>query len=321
MPEQPDKTVNSKGFLQKAWDYVRGFGRRIIVHACALLCAGVVASSIGGSFVFLGTYLGLICLVARGTSKKIQWLLPAGLGLLQILFCLGLGLPIYQCIFWGGFQAFVQRVFAKRFDMGFEWVVAILLLPVSLDYLLAVPGVMYILASLASLAGAGALFWKLYKPRDRKETKTAKLKEDIKQDTAEEKPGDPFEDYRTSIAKIRVKQILLPKKLQSCVQSLAMSAEAIIVCMADDARDVDTGRRFLNRYLPAAHSVLDNYSRHAKDAANNPQVAKALSQSEDVIIRLEQAFAYEHKHLLRNDIDDFSAELNVLDTLLKMEGR
>ncbi len=322
MPVILDDSSENQSFFQKALDYAKGFGKRIVVHVCALLCAAVVASSVGGVSAFLGTYFGLICLVARESCVKTKWLLPSSLGLVQAALCLFMGLPLYQCIFWGGMQSFVQRIFAKRFELGFEWFICIFLIPVSLSYLLSLPNVIFLLASFAAIAVSGSIFWRLYKPKNAKDDKKSKAKgEPIKQDSPKEEPLDPFEDYRKSIAKMRVKQILLPKKLQSTVQALTMSAESIIICMTEDKRDLDAGKRFLNRYLPAAHSVLDNYSRHAKDAATNPQVAKALSQSEDVLIRLEQAFAYEHNHLQKNNIDDFSAELNVLDTLLKMDGK
>ncbi len=320
----------NRSFVAKVKDYLKGFGMRILVHGAALLCAGVVAGASVGSFVFLGTYLGLICLVARETSLNTKWVLPTSFGLVQTLICFGLGLPLYQAIFWGGFQAYVQRIFAKKFNLGFEWVVSILLLPVALDSLISSPNLMGILGSFLGLSFVGGVFWRVFAKRYEVKKQDKKLNEpinnkeqevvkDSEEDTIQE--NAPFKDYNDSIAKLRVKQILLPKNMQQSIQALTASAEAIIICMQEDKRDTEPGKRFLNRYLPATHSVLDNYRRHCKDASTNAQVAQALNQSEEVIVRLEQAFAHEHNHLLRNNIDDFSADLRVLDTLLKMDGR
>ncbi len=311
---------NGQSLWQKSCAYLKGFGMRILVHGAALLCAGVIAGASVGSFVFLGTYLGIICLVARETSTKVQWVFPASMGLVQCVVCFALGLPLYQGIFWGGFQAYVQRIFAKKFAMGFEWIVGIFLLPVALDALLTLPNFVLPLATILVLSAIGGVFWRFYNVK-KKTKKIDNAKNAPKEEhTPVQNEFDPYADYHASIAKLRVKQILLPKALQKNVQSLAISAEAIILCMKEDARDTDLGKRFLNRYLPATHSVLDNYRRHSKDAENNAQVAKALEQSKEILIRLDQAFANEHSHLQRNNIDDFSAEIRVLDTLLKMEG-
>ncbi len=320
-----EDTPANRSFVDKVLDYLKGFGMRIVVHAGALLCAGVVAGSSVGSFVFLGTYLGLICLVPRETSMKKEWLMPTSIGILQMVSSMALGLPLYQCIFWGGAQTYIQRMLAKKFNLGLEWVVSILLLPVALDSLISSPNVIGVLASFLGLGLGGALLGRMLSKSPKVKAQKQTLTEPDKptQPSAEEpaKTEDLYKEYRDSIAKLRVKQILLPKKLQQSIQALTASAEAMIICMQEDKRDVDLGKRFLTRYLPATHSVLDNYRKHCKDASANPQIADALRQSENVILRLEQAFAHEHSHLLRNNIDDFSADLRVLDTLLKMEGR
>ncbi len=315
-----DTTAND-GFFKKVIDYIKGFGMRLLVHGAALLCAGVVAGASVGSFVFLGTYFGLICLVPRETSMKKEWLIPTGIGLLQMLIGFGLDLPLYQCVFWAGFQTYIQRMLAKKFNLGLEWIVSIFLLPIALDCLISSTNLLGLLSSFASLSLCGGLFWKFFsKLKKNKKKPRVQPEQSHPQEATPEKESDPFEQYRDSIAKLRIKQILLPKKLQQSIQALIVSAEAIIACMQEDKRDMDPGKRFLNRYLPATHSVLDNYRRHCKDANTNSQVAQALSQSENIILRLQQAFAYEHSHLQRNNIDDFSADLRVLDTLLKMEN-
>ena len=76
----------------------------------------------------LGVYLGLICIVARGASRKPSWIVPAvsgaGLAVLLILF----GMPFPYALFWEALQSWVQRLLVKSFRMGTEWVPFSLLL-------------------------------------------------------------------------------------------------------------------------------------------------------------------------------------------------
>ena len=60
------------------------------------------------------------------------------------------------------------------------------------------------------------------------------------------------------------------------------------------------------------------FCRAARPAkAGRPRQAR----SGQLLERLEKAFTDEHGRLLQNDTVNFTAELNVLDKLLKMEGR
>jgi uncharacterized protein (DUF1778 family) len=91
--------------------------------------------------------------------------------------------------------------------------------------------------------------------------------------------------------------------------------------MAADARDLEPGHRFLNRYFKAAHSVVDKHRSLSREEAVTRELAEALDKSREMLSRLGGVFARERERLLRNDVTDFSADLAVIDTLLKMDGR
>ncbi len=326
----PAQQETGTSLMDKALTGVKNFGLRIVVHVSAFFCAGVVAGFVP-NYTAAATYFGLICLVARETRMNVQWLAPLGFGVAQVVLSLGLGLPLYQAIFWGGAQTWVQRLFMKRYAMGTEWVPVVFLVPLAFKFAATAVGAIWVLGSFGALAAGGAVFWQL---RTRLEAKKVALEEAKQKQAVEAQEKVRLEavaaenvygEYKASIAKLRTKQLFLPKAMQGNLQALVKSADAIVLCMKEDTRDKEPGEKFLERYLPATHSVLENYTRLAGSSVANAHasedISAALKHSEEVLERLAQAFSYEHKSMLRNDIQDFSADLRVLDTLLKMDGR
>ena len=88
------------------WDAIRRFFKRILFHISAFIIGAILSThvpQIHPGEAALGVYLGLICIVARGASRKPSWIVPAvsgaGLAVLLILF----GMPFPYALFWGGF--------------------------------------------------------------------------------------------------------------------------------------------------------------------------------------------------------------------------
>ncbi len=324
-----------KSWFSKAWGYVTGFAFRVAVHFGAFICAAVLATEIPKeadqqAMAILGTYFGIICLIARGTSMKPEWLVPACCGFIQLIAGLVFGFHITEAIFWGGAQAFLQRVLMKKFSLGSEWFTAVFIVPLALVLGGKMITNFMFLGSFVAIAALGAGFGQVCRSREAKkeQQKEAKKQEEerIKADKRlQAMANDPFYVYVESTAELRSKLLVLPKEMQPTLVNLTKSSEAIILCMREDKRDQGPGEKFLKRYLPATHSVLENYCKLAGSAVSNDTSAEkitiALKESEEVLKRLELAFKQEHSMLLRNDVDDFSADLRVLDTLLKMDGR
>lgn len=132
---------------------------------------------------------------------------------------------------------------------------------------------------------------------------------------------DQFAKYHASIMELVAKKESLPEELQIRIDGIQRHTEDILECMRTDPRDVAPGTRFLDRYLKAAHKVVDEYTRFSGKDKEIVSVSQVLEKSQELMARLETAFASEHNNLLQNDVVDFSAELKVLDTLLKMNGK
>ncbi|MDO5484398.1 MAG: hypothetical protein Q4F27_05770, partial [Desulfovibrionaceae bacterium] len=112
-----------------------GVGRRLLVHAGALLIACLVAlSGFGQGYILsavneaLAIYVGLICLVPRGEMSEPAWYLPTCTGLAQGLVLFFLGYPLALAVFFGGLQTWLQRLVQSGGELGWEWTVSPMLL-------------------------------------------------------------------------------------------------------------------------------------------------------------------------------------------------
>ena len=130
-----------------------------------------------------------------------------------------------------------------------------------------------------------------------------------------------IEEFQQQSLALAAKKEALPPDMQARISGIAATTEHILDCMRTDPQDVAPADRFLSRYLAAAHTVVDEYARLAGQGSMHSGVTQALARSGQLLERLEKAFTDEHGRLLQNDTVNFTAELNVLDKLLKMEGR
>lgn len=301
---------------KKVFDYAQKLAARILVHFLAIVCAGVFVQPLVAPDAFLaglGVYIGLICIVARGMGKNPGWVVPAATGVLQALVLAFSGFPAHQAVFWGGAQSWLQRLLGKRFAIGGEWAVLFFLAPLAVHFGGAVYDFFFLAISFLCVAALGRGFFLLYTRRDaRKSGQSVSVC-----------PAEPnaVAAHKASLGELRGKEQSLPYAMRPTLLALAESGDKILQCMTEDPRDVAPGDKFLKRYLAATHSVVDNHVRLSRERVITMDVVKALTQSEDMLKRLEAAFAEEHQRLLQNDVADFSADLAVLDTLLKMDGR
>lgn len=133
-----------------------------------------------------------------------------------------------------------------------------------------------------------------------------------------EERADMFRDYALKLA---AKQQDLPRELRPHLEGIRKATDNILDCMLKDPEDRAPGEKFLSRYLPAAHKVVNEHIRLSRDGSSHQNVQEALAHSGELLARLEQAFISEHGSLLQNDTMNFTAELNLVDKLLKMQGR
>ncbi|MDR3175051.1 MAG: 5-bromo-4-chloroindolyl phosphate hydrolysis family protein [Desulfovibrio sp.] len=317
MPPADGETSDSgqaARWLAKGLDALTSLGKRIFTHIAILVGAAAVAFSAGSLFAGLCVYVGGVCILARDMSASPAWLIPAAAGAAQTILCVLFSFPFPQALFWGGAQSWLQRLLEKRLRMGTEWVMLLFLLPIGIHLLGSSP-LLPLGASFAGLALTGGL---LAQALSRRQTLAAQARE-----LREQGPPTPERValYRSSLAEFTRKIKNLPPRARAAAESLAARTGSILDSMASDTRDLEPGHRFLNRYFKAAHSVVDRHISLAREEVLTPEIMEALSRSEETLTRLDAVFAREHARLLENDVSDFSADLAVIDTLLKMDGR
>ena len=298
----------------RSLEELKGFGKRIFAHIAIFAAASAVAVSAGTVLAGLCAYVGGVCIIARGMSAKPAWVIPAVTGAAQAILLALFGFPFPQALFWGGAQSWLQRLLQKRTRMGIEWGMLLFILPLGI-YLLGQTPLLILTGSFAGMAVAGGL---LSLAVDRKVAAEAKAEELRKLG-----PPEPAKvaAYRASLADFSGKIRDLPQSARAVATSIAASSGSILDCMAADPRDLEVGHRFLNRYFKAAHSVVDKHISLSRENVITPEIMAALARSEETLTRLDEVFAKEHARLLANDASDFSADLAVIDTLLKMDGR
>ena len=139
--------------------------------------------------------------------------------------------------------------------------------------------------------------------------------------TVDEALAARIEAFRQKALELAGRKDSLPPGMRSRIDGIVEATENIFSCMLADPHDVAPADKFLSRYLTAAHTVVEEYARLSRQGCTHDSVTQALARGDELLERLERAFVDEHARLLQNDTVNFTAELNVLDKLLKMEGR
>jgi len=294
-------------------DRLSSLTRRLAFHAVALFCAFLIDQESGRNCFH--AYIGLLCLIPQNFSPKdIRLLFPTVIGLGHLFpLCAWGGFSPGQALFVAGLQSWLLSAIIRCLRLGWDWLVFPFLI-------LGAVGMMHGLFPLASFAFATLCGTAAYACAERCVPKT----EQADKAGAEQKPipekKQEFTEFEASIALLRKKKKRLPPALQNNAELLIKAAGAILDDMREDPEDRSAGMRFLARYLPAAHTILDEHIR-LNESAQHAHVQESLENGAAMLERLSAAFQKEHAHLLRNDAMRFNAEMHTLDKLLKMDGR
>ncbi|NDJ56069.1 hypothetical protein GWD52_03465 [Enterobacteriaceae bacterium 4M9] len=126
----------------------------------------------------------------------------------------------------------------------------------------------------------------------------------------------PFE---ADIAQLEAMNTLSPE-LSADVADIIKYARLIQGCMMSDPRDVESGRKFFQRYLPAVHEILSKSQQLSGELARHGGAQDIDAQSRELIQSLRSAFMQKHAQLLENDETELKTEISTLEKLLKTDG-
>ncbi|TBV83343.1 MAG: 5-bromo-4-chloroindolyl phosphate hydrolase [Desulfobulbaceae bacterium] len=106
-----------------------------------------------------------------------------------------------------------------------------------------------------------------------------------------------------------------PELNQRLTRIVAM-ARNILMEIANDPRDLQRARKFLNTYLDGTQRVVAGYAKAHADLRSQT----LETNFRRVLITIEEVFGQQHQHLLENDRRDLDVSMEVLATQLKHEG-
>ncbi len=133
---------------------------------------------------------------------------------------------------------------------------------------------------------------------------------------------DEFRGYEQQVRELLIAKRDLDPAAVRHVDTIAAAAHGIIRQMRSDPSDKAAGERFLRRYLKATAEVVGERKRLEQATASNRTEAMrtALARSDEVLEHMASAFRDEEQFLMNNDTVNFTAQLNALDTFMKMRG-
>lgn len=112
----------------------------------------------------------------------------------------------------------------------------------------------------------------------------------------------------------------LPEAIKKELVEIIASARQIRHCMDADARDVEPGRQFLQRYLPIVEKIVTKGQALVRQLDDPQKRNQSLSEQQEALASLNLAFRQQHQQLLANDKDDLNIEIKALEKILKTDG-
>ncbi|MDR2488057.1 MAG: 5-bromo-4-chloroindolyl phosphate hydrolysis family protein [Desulfovibrio sp.] len=322
-----DDTLGKIGALaDRSIAFFTGAALRLLVHFSSLAAAGVACAALpdvlpwtNSAFMVIAVYTGCICLFPRGTGKHAAWIIPTVTGAFQCLIWVFWGVPWPLTILWGGFQTWVIRLLARKGNMGWEWaslpwmIFALYGFFTHLAPSLSAPLPLWTFP-LLSLSGWGILC--LY----------TRLKEKLRKAATQKRPknnglASRIDAWHGAAMALREKKCVLPPDMQTHISNMVEATENILDYLRASPHDAVATGAFLSRYLTVAQTMLDDYARVSGQECEDDTMSRNAIRSNELLKRLEKAFADERERLLRKDVADFTVNINVLDKLLKMDGK
>lgn len=138
--------------------------------------------------------------------------------------------------------------------------------------------------------------------------------------------GDPALDAvilqgRESIKKIRLLNEKIPDaKISNLLRELEDTTKKIFAQLEADKSQVKECRQFLNYYLPTTIHLLERYVELQDQGSGTGSVREAMRKIEETLTTVNSAFRRQLDHLFEKDVVDITAEITVMEQLLKSQG-
>ena len=126
---------------------------------------------------------------------------------------------------------------------------------------------------------------------------------------------------RESIKKIRLLNGKIPDaKISSLLRDLEDTTRKIFHQLEADKAQVKQCRQFLNYYLPTTIHLLERYVELQDQGSGTGSVREAMRKIEETLSTVNSAFRRQLDNLFEKDVVDITAEITVMEQLLKSQG-
>lgn len=126
---------------------------------------------------------------------------------------------------------------------------------------------------------------------------------------------------RASMKQIRVLNGQLPDaRITAQLQEIEDVTGKILTQLEQKKEQVRQCRQFLNYYLPTTVKLLEQYVQMQKQGIKSGNVAEAMKKIEDMLSKVQAAFRKQLDGLFAADVVDITAEISVMEQMLKSQG-
>ncbi len=140
-------------------------------------------------------------------------------------------------------------------------------------------------------------------------------KKDVSQGSAQTEEAK-LSELTLSANALLEKKASLPQSLAYPAEQIAFAALDLISTMRSMPGEQTSALAFLGKYLPRVHHVVDEFSR-----LQGSLPYEATQRTAEILRRMAESFEGQKQGLSRSDTISYTAELDAIDTLLKMSAR
>ena len=124
-----------------------------------------------------------------------------------------------------------------------------------------------------------------------------------------------------AVAQMRSLNDQIPgEKMSATIQKIETTTKLIFSAVITDPEKIPDIRRFLDYYLPTAIKLMSTYARLDAAGLESNNILDTKKKIEDALDRVADAFKQQLEKLFGDDVLDISAEITVMENLLKQEG-
>lgn len=142
-----------------------------------------------------------------------------------------------------------------------------------------------------------------------------------KKETVKEPPKDDEDRYNAILRQIRqVNDDIPDPELSARIDEMEELTAAIFAAVREKPEKEPQIKSFMSYYLPTALKLLRSYADFDKSGAEGDNVRAAKKDIERILDTLVEGFRKQLDKLYESDAMDISADINVLETMLRRDG-